>query len=174
MFLWLDYQFLPREELEKILGEEDYVGLMADKFYAQPVDVMLKQYLFQPMGSSTTAIREVRIQQVMQAYQLFNQDPQINQTELKKMVLDVLELKNQSKLLLPPPSVPDASVMGGAIPGTGQEEGQGGPPMPQLPQPPKPGGQALQPEEMMAQMAGVAGGGLIKTGNQTPQGLTGG
>ncbi len=174
MFLWLDYQFLPKEELEKILGEEDYMGLMADKFYAQPVDVMLKQYLFQPMGSSTTALREVRIQQVMQAYQLFNQDPQINQTELKKMVLDVLELKNQSKLLLPPPSVPEASAMGGAIPGTGQEGGQGGPPVPQQPQPPQPGGQALQPEEMMAQMAKIAGGGLIKTGNQTPQGLTGG
>ncbi len=174
MFLWLDYQFLPKEELEKILGEEDYMGLMADKFYAQPVDVMLKQYLFQPMGSSTTALREVRIQQVMQAYQLFNQDPQINQTELKKMVLDVLELKNQSKLLMPPPSVPEASAMGGAIPGTGQEGDQGGPPARQQPQPPQPGGQALQPEEMMAQMAKRAGGGLIKTGNQTPQGLTGG
>ncbi len=172
MFLWLDYQFLPKEELEKILGEEDYMGLMADKFYAQPVDVMLKQYLFQPMGSSTTALREVRIQQVMQAYQLFNQDPQINQTELKKMVLDVLELKNQSKLLLPPPSLPESVGMGGVVPGQGQP-GQGGPPTPNVPQPPVPGGQALQPEQMMAEMARVAGGGLIKKGNEMPQNVQG-
>lgn len=176
MFLWLDYQFLPKEELEKILGEEDYTGLEADKFYSQPVDVMLKQYLFQPMGSSTTAIKEVRIQQVMQAYQLFNQDPQINQTELKKMVLDVLDIKNQSKLLLPPPSVPESSAMGGTVPGSGQGEGgPGGPPAPPQPlQPPQPGGQALGPEQMVSELAGIAGGGLIKSGNQTPKGLTGG
>lgn len=168
MFLWLDYQFLPKQELEKILGSEDYTLLEAESFYAQPIDVMLKQYNFQPMGSSTTAIKEVRIQQVMQAYQLFNQDPMINQVELKKMVLDVLDLKNQSKLLLPPPSTPEAAGMG-VIPGQGQAQGgqagiapPGVPQPPQPPQPPVPGGQALQPEQMTAEMARIAGGGLIK------------
>jgi hypothetical protein len=167
IFLWLDYQFLPKEELQKILGDVDYELLGAEAFYQQPIDVMLKQYNFQPMGSSTTAIKEVRIQQVMQAYQMFNQDPMINQVELKKMVLDVLDIKNQSKLLLPPPSTPEAAGMGG-IPGMGQAQGgQAGPEGPQPPQPPQlptPGGQALQPEQMMAEMARVAGGGLIKQG----------
>jgi hypothetical protein len=170
MFLWLDYQFLPKEELQKILGPEDYQTLIAEQFYQQPVDVMLKQYNFQPMGSSTTAIREVRIQQVMQAYKLFQNDPMINQMELKKMVLDVLDIKNQSKLLLPPPSTPETPGMGG-MPGAGQAQGgqagpprPGGPQPPNTPKPPQPGGQALPPEQQMAEMARVAGGGLIKKG----------
>jgi len=165
MFLWLDYQFLPKEELEKLLGPDDYLALEAEAFYVQPIDVMLKQYNFQPLGSSTTAIKEVRIQQVMQAYQLFNRDPMINQLELKKMVFDVLDIKNTSKLLLPPPSLPEATGMG-VIPGQGQEPGQGGPPAaPNAPQAPAPGQAAIEPERSMAELARIAGGGLIKGGN---------
>lgn len=173
MFLWLDYQFLPKEELQKILGEEDYQKLNAEAFYGQPVDVMLKQYNFQPMGSSTTAIKEVRIQQTMQAYKLFQNDPMINQVELKKMVLDVLEIKNQSKLLVPPPTTPTAAGQEGMIPGQGQAPGgqagpaQGGPQPPEVPQSSEPGEAAILPEQQAAEMARIAGGGMVKTGNQT-------
>jgi hypothetical protein len=164
MFLWLDYQFLPKEELYKILGPEDSTALSADAFYQQPLDVMLKQYNFQPMGSSTTAIREVRIQQVMQAYKLFQNDPMINQMELKKMVLDVLDIKNQSKLLQPPPSTPEAAGEGGGQPPPGAGPPRpGGPAPPNAPKPPEPGANALQPEQMESEMNRVAGGGLIKT-----------
>lgn len=171
MFLWLDYQFLPREDLKKILGEEDYVNLKAEDFYAQDLETMLKQYNFQPMGSSTTAIKEVRIQQVMQAYQLFNQDPQINQTELKKMVLDVLDIKNQSKLLMPSPSLPEAIGNGGMVLGQGQENGEqdGTPSPPSAPTPPEPGQNTQDQEAQMAELLRVVGGGLVKSGNQTPQ-----
>ena len=179
MFLWLDYQFLPKEDLIKILGPEDYEGLKAQQFYDQDINTMLKQYNFQPMGSSTTAIKEVRIQQIMQAYKLFLDDPQINQTELKKMVLDVLDIKNQSKLLIPPPSLPEAIGEGGVIPGTGQpvpggKAGpQGGPQPPQSPKPPEPGQQTLTPEQQIAELARVVGGGLIKKGNEFPQNVQG-
>jgi hypothetical protein len=176
MALWLDYQFLPKEELQKIIGDEDYDRLGSEKFYEQPIDVMLKQYNFQPMGSSTTAVKEVRIQQTMQAYSLFNQDPQIDQTELKKMVLDALDIKNQSKLLLQPPATPPASGMGGATEGQGQAQGgpegapkEGGPKPPNMPQPPAPGDQAIMPEQQMAELARIAGGGLVKKGPELSQ-----
>jgi len=112
MFLWLDKQFLPKEKLMQIVGEMDYTEHNGDMFYQVPMEDVLKQYMFQPMGSSTTAVKEVRIQQIMQAYQLFNNDPFINQMELRKMVLDVLDIKNENKLLQPPPQpVPGAVVL---------------------------------------------------------------
>ena len=169
MFLWLDYQFLPKDELKKILGEEDYTKLNAEAFYGQDIETMLKQYNFQPMGSSTTAIKEVRIQQIMQAYKLFNMDPMIDQLELRKMVIDVLDLKNESRLLkpLPPPQLMPPGA-GGEQPGAaGQPKGGTagtGPQPPQPPAPPQPGTKALTPVQQMAEMARIAGGGLIKSG----------
>jgi len=164
MFLWLDYQFLPKEDLVKILGPNDYMKLNADELYAQDIDTVLKQYNFQPMGSSTTAIKEVRIQQIMQAYKLFNQDPLINQVALRKMVFDVLDLKNEDELLqpLPPPS-PMMPGAGGPQPGAGGQQ-SGGPQPPQPPAPPQPGNKFQTPTEQMSQLARIAGGGLIKGG----------
>jgi len=179
MFLWLDYQFLPKEDIMNILGPEDYVALEADQFKQQDVEVMLRQYNFQPMGSSTTAIKEVRIQQIMQAYRLFLNDPQINQTELKKMVLDVLDIKNQSKLLIPSPSTPESIGQGGMMLGAGQEQGgqggpsQGSPQPPKPPQPPEPGNQTLTPTQQLAQLARIVGGGMVKKGNEMPQNVQG-
>jgi len=168
MLLWLDYQFLPKEDLKAILGAEDYVRLNAETFYAQDVETMLKQYNFQPMGSSTTAIKEVRIQQIMQAYKLFNQDPMINQMALRKMVIDVLDLKNENELLQVPPPSPIQPGAGGLQPGAqGQPSGgpaAKGPQPPQPPAPPQPGQKFQTPVEQMAQLARIAGGGLIKKG----------
>jgi hypothetical protein len=84
---------------------------------------------------------------------LFNGDQFINQLELRKMVLDVLDIKNENKLLIEQPMMPPP----GAQPGQG-----GGGPNP--PQPPEPGQKALPAERQMAEMARVAGGGLVKQG----------
>jgi hypothetical protein len=168
MLLWLDYQFLPKEDLKAILGEEDYVRLNADAFYTQDIETMLRQYNFQPMGSSITAIKEVRIQQIMQAYKLFNQDPMINQMALRKMVIDVLDLKNENELLQVPPPSPVQPGAGGLQPGAqGQPSGgpaAKGPQPPQPPAPPQPGQKFQTPVEQIAQLARIAGGGLIKKG----------
>jgi hypothetical protein len=184
MFLWLDYQFLPKEDMKLILGDEDYDKFKAEDFYNQDPDVMLKQYHFQPMGSSTTALKEVRIQQIMQAYKLFNQDPMIQQHELRKMVIDVLELKNEDKLLKSPEQMEQEKQaamqqqmamqqnqpppQGGPGKGGGRKPpgGKGAPRPPGPPAPPAPGQGTQNPVEMMAQMARVAGGGLIKGGGQ--------
>ncbi len=174
MFLWLDYHFLGQEDFAKIVGEEEYTKLDGPMFYAQPVNEMLKQYHFQPMGSSTTAIKEVRIQQIMQAYQLFNQDPMINQIELRKMVMDVLDLKNESKLLIEQPPVPQGAPQGmeqlmQALGGQGGAPPAGGPGPPTAPTPPQPGTRPLPQEAQMAELARVAGGGLLREGGPTPR-----
>ena len=177
MFLWLDYTFMPRKMLEKILGTEDYTKLEAEKFFAQDPEEMLKQYNFQPMGSSTTAIKEVRIQQIMQAYKLFNQDPMIDQHELRKMVIDVLELKNEDKLLKKPEQIQaeqqqaaqQAMAAQGqqqqpGLPPQQQQPGQGANEGPQPPSAPNPGEMPMTGVEQLSQLARVAGGGLIKGG----------
>jgi len=166
MFLWLDYHFLPPEDFERIVGSEEYVKYGGQAFYDQDITDMIKHHHFQPMGSSTTAIKEVRVQQIMQAYQMFNQDPMINQMELRKMVLDVLDIKNEEKLLQALPMVPPG--MEGMMPPPGASPGQGGG-APQAPKPPQPGQKALPAERQMAEMARVAGGGLLPSGPAAPQ-----
>jgi len=169
MFLWLDYTFMPKAMLKSVLGEDDYISLEADTFFAQEPEEMLKQYHFQPMGSSTTAIKEVRIQQIMQAYKLFNQDPMIDQFELRKMVVDVLDLKNLDKLLKKPEVIQQEQQaamqqMQGQMPPPTGKPGQGGEAGPQPPVPPEPGVGAKGPVQQMAELAKVAGGGLVKGG----------
>jgi hypothetical protein len=175
MFIWLDYQFLDAADFKGIVGEEEYKKYNGDMFYkSTPVEVF-RNFHFQPMGSSTTAIKEVRVQQIMQAYELFNKDPFINQIELRKMVMDVLDLKNESKLLIEDP-IQYAHLlmqMTGQTPGGPQGqpptgEGGGGPQPPEGPSPPKPGEMPLPAERQVAEMMRVAGGGLVKGGPAAP------
>jgi hypothetical protein len=189
-FLWIDYHFLPREDFMKIVGETDYQKNGGDQFYSQDLDEILKMFHFQPMGSSTTAVKEVRIQQIMQAYKLFNQDPFVNQIELRKLVMDVLDLKNQSRLLIEDPVKYAQMILaqaqqqgGGPHPGGGPagppkpgqpQKGPQGPPQkrPQgggaqpvkPPQPPVPGRGAQPLERQLSEMLKISGGGMSRTG----------
>jgi hypothetical protein len=193
-FLWLDYHFLPREDFIKIVGEGDYQRNQGDLFYSQDLDEILKMFHFQPMGSSTTAVKEVRIQQIMQAYKLFNQDPFVNQIELRKLVMDVLDLKNQSRLLIEDPVKYAQMILaqaqeqgGGPPPGGGpggpphpgqpqkgpqgppakrpQAKGQSqGPPSQMPPQVPQPGRGTQPLERQLSEMLKISGGGMSRTG----------
>lgn len=172
MFLYLDRQFLSPEDFIRVVGEEDYMKYGGQVFYDMPIEDILKMYHFQPMGSSTTAIKEVRVQQVMQAFQLFNKDPTIDQIELRKMVFDVLDIKNGDKLIIEQPMMPPPGTEGegGTPTGAGEEaQPQGaGPEVPSPPEPPEPGENAQPAERQLAEMARVAGGGLIRGGPATP------
>jgi len=167
MFLWLDYHFLSPEAMAKIVGQEEFMKYNGIEFYNQDIEDVLKQYNFQPMGSATTAVKEVRIQQMMQAYRLFNMDPMINQLALRRMVLSALEIKNEDELLQPPPMMGPGAGMPGMM-GPGQA-GPGGVQAPAPPQAPQPGQKAIPAERQMAEMMRVAGGGLIKGGPTFPQ-----
>ena len=175
MFLWLDYHFLPPHEFARIVGIEEFEARDGMSFYRQDINELLKQYNFQPMGSATTAIKEVRIQQIMQAYKLFNRDPFIDQVELRKMVLDVLDIKNVNRLLRPDQAMQimqqqqmqqmmEAQGQGG--PGQGSPPG-GGPPIP------PPGAPPVPPQVMMQELARIAGGGLLNRATGGPQPIGG-
>jgi hypothetical protein len=166
MFLWLDYQFLDRNDFSKIVREEDFVARGGDRFYQQDILEILRLYNFQPMGSATTAVKEVRIQQMMQTFQLFNNDPFINQWELRKALLDALDNKN-NKLLLSPQQLQQtasAQVQGQGQPVTGGSPGVNAPPQP--PGLPSPG--QTPSENAVGELAAIAGGGLVQGPAKVP------
>ena len=68
-------------------------------FYEIPVEEMLRLFHFQPVGSSTTAVKELRIQQIMQLYSLARDDPFFQQHELRKRLLTALDFRDYDKLL---------------------------------------------------------------------------
>lgn len=157
-FLWLDYHFLEPQEFAKIVGEEEFQKRNGMAFYQQDITEMLKMYNFQPMGSATTAIKEVRIQQMMQAFQLFNKDQYINQLELRKMVLDAMDIKNTNKLLQQPQPQMTGAQMG--QPGQEGEPQGGGPAGPPEPTPPpQPGMGVGNEQQQLANMMASQGGG---------------
>lgn len=127
LFVWMSYLFLPQERLVQIIGLEDFVRLRGNRFKQMNPNDILKCYDFIPMGSSTTAVKELRVQQIMQAYQMFNGDPYMNQEELRKMVLNALDIKNIANLLKPEAIVQQEMQAAMTMEGQG---GQGGPPPP--------------------------------------------
>lgn len=165
MFLWLDYHFLEPDEFARIVGEDEFQRRNGLAFYQQDITELLKLYNFQPMGSSTTAVKEVRVQQMMQVYQLFNGDQFINQEELRKMLLDAFDVKNQSRLMQQPP-MPNATMVPGQPNQMGPDGqppqmpgGTAGPPSPQQPPgPPVPGQGVPNEAQSMAMMLQGAGG----------------
>jgi len=127
LFVWMSYIFLPESRLVQIVGLEDFVRLRGNRFKKMNPNDILKCYDFIPMGSSTTAVKELRVQQIMQAYEMFNGDPYMNQEELRKMVLNALDIKNIAKLLKPEAVVQQEMQAAMTMEGQG---GQGGPPPP--------------------------------------------
>jgi hypothetical protein len=159
MFLWLDYSFLDPKDFARIVGPEEFEARNGMSFYQQDITDILKMYNFQPMGSSTTAVKEVRIQQMMQAYQLFNGDQYINQLELRKMLLDAFDIKATRKLLQNPP-MPNATIQPPAQeqPGQGQPGAPGAPTPVPPPMPPVPGQGTEAEAGLMANLMQQAGG----------------
>lgn len=106
IFIWMAYIFVPPTLFAQIVGTEDFVRLKGRRFYEQDPNDILRCYNFQPLGSSTTAVKELRAQQIMQAFEMFNGDPFIDQVELRRMALNSLDMKNVPKLLKEQPEQP--------------------------------------------------------------------
>ena len=120
--------FLPPKKFAQIVGLENWVRYRGKRFYQMDPNDILKGYDFIPMGSSTTAVKELRMQQVLQAFQMFNQDPFINQIELRKMVMNALDMKNIAKLIKPMPAPSPAEQVPGPPGGGPPPPGMGPPP----------------------------------------------
>lgn len=99
LFIWYNSQFLEPSDFARIVGVRDFIRMGGNYFYQIPVEEMLKLYHFQPVGSSMTAVKDLRIQQIMQLYQMAAQDPYFKQYELRKRLLTALDFIDYDKML---------------------------------------------------------------------------
>ncbi|MEM2991148.1 MAG: hypothetical protein QXQ02_08215, partial [Halobacteria archaeon] len=158
----------------RIVRSKELIPHNSPPIFAEQIFAMLKQYNFQPLGTSTTAIKEVRIQQIMQAYKLFNNDPFFDQLELRKLVLDALDIRNVNRLLKPEQAMAMAQAMAqqqlAQLPQKGRRRGKG---EVQPPQPPVPGQPITPLQDQLAELARVSGGGLLNRGGIQPRPVEG-
>jgi hypothetical protein len=148
---------MTQEQYERIIGEPD-AGFYkySQKELFQALDVV-------PQGSSITANKETRSQQIEKAVGLLqNVDPQmamnnpvqpyvVNMYEANKMSLEDLDVKNVDDILVkqepPPPPPPAAPPQGMGPPPMGGMPPQGGGMPPPMGPPPQ-GGMPQQPPPM--------------------------
>ncbi len=99
-------RFMPKEKYERLLGEQD-AG-----FYNISIDDLKEQYDLIPMGSSVSAIKEVRAEQRLKAWDMISKiPPQVGQQDpaepfvisyygLVKSILEDMEIKNVDDILI--------------------------------------------------------------------------
>lgn len=102
------HQFMDKQEYENIVGEPD-AG-----FFATPLNNILRNFRFMPVGSSVSSIKEIRAQRSAQAFQLLSSIPPevmqnnmggakpfiVDYYELMKNILDSAELPNKDRVLV--------------------------------------------------------------------------
>jgi hypothetical protein len=98
MMVSMNEQFIDEEKVIRIVGPQG-----ATFMALRPEDLRGNFDVVVQAGSTMPVNEAVRRKQVMEMFQIFAQDPEINQTELKRMVLESFGEKNIDKLL-PAPS----------------------------------------------------------------------
>lgn len=140
--LFLSYmrKFMTPEMFAMIVGPKMFMENAGPVFFLVPVDQVLKNYHFKPMGSSLTAIKELQAQQTIQAFQMLvnltepgqpapdgtpTEVPIVNRREFAKMVLkEVFDQKNADRIINPgpgqaPPEPPTQKAAAAVLPGKG-------------------------------------------------------
>ena len=96
-------RYVPPEKFVEIVGFEEFFERGGPLFYTLPFETILKNYHFKTVGTSFTGIRELRTQQLLQAFALFSKLPFVNLYEFAKLVLrEGFGVKNVNQLLLAP------------------------------------------------------------------------
>jgi hypothetical protein len=171
LFVWYAYHFLDHEKMRRIIGEEEFDKRDGMRFFELDPEEVLRSYHFQPMGSSTSAIKELRAQQIINLYQMWNQDPMIHQYNLRQTLAQALDIRTSTKLILTPEEAVEqmqamqpqqAQPGGGGPPGGGPLPPGGGapvagqPPMAMPPgEGPAPQGGAVAPAAVPQEMVGA-------------------
>jgi len=125
MMVSLNEQFLTEEKVIRIMGDEgfEWTTIKPDDLRGN-FDVMVQS------GSTLPSNEAVERKQTMEMFQIFAGDPEVNQRELKKRVLETFGIKNLDKLLTPgtgeaPLEQPLPSLAEAPAPGPGQLDQQG-------------------------------------------------
>lgn len=157
LFIWYAYHFLPPHKFARIVGEEQFMKMNGMRFYEMSAYDIMRQYDFQPLGSSTSAVKELRAQQWMQLYPILKDDPMIDPYELRRSLFMAFDIKNMDKLLKTEEETLTAQGAAAGAAAVGQPSpagpGVGTPPAPAPGAPMAAGG----PVEMLAGLQGAAG-----------------
>lgn len=86
----LTRRFMPQQEYEAIIGEQD-AGL-----YRLSEEAIKKFYLFKPLGSSITHIKEIRQQQLMFAAQVLEKVAPVAMTNVQPFTIDWYEATREA------------------------------------------------------------------------------
>jgi hypothetical protein len=125
MMVSLNEQFLSEEKVIRIMGDDglEWVAVRPDDMRGN-FDVMVQS------GSTLPSNEAVERKQIMEMFQIFAGDPEVNQRELKKRVLETFGVKNLDKLLTPvagvgPEGLPFPNEPQAGAPAPGQLDQQG-------------------------------------------------
>jgi hypothetical protein len=105
MIVDLNAQFIDEEKVLRISGDSGISWMeIKPEDMRSDFDVMVQS------GSTLPSNEAVEKKQVMELYQIFAGDPEVNQTELKRRVLEAFGVKNLDKLLPPAQEVDQSGV----------------------------------------------------------------
>lgn len=96
MMVSLNEQFVEEEKVIRILGDEGFEWKTI-----RPEDLKGNFDVVVQSGSTLPSNEAVERKQTMEMFQLFAGDPEVNQVELKRRVLETFGVKNIDKLLVP-------------------------------------------------------------------------
>lgn len=116
MMVSLNEQFVSEEKVIRIIGDN---GVEWETL--KPEDLRGNFDVVVEAGSTLPSNEAVNKKQVMDAYQLFAGDPEVNQTELKRMVIEAVLPNANTDKLLPKPEGAGASLdsgLGSQLPST--------------------------------------------------------
>lgn len=122
MLVSMNEQFIDEEKVIRIVGNEG-IRFMS----LRPEDLKGNFDVVVQAGSTMIVNEAVRRKQVMEMYQVFSQDPEINQVELKRMVLEAFGEKNIEKLLpiTQPENIETKPDLANLLPSEGQLNQEG-------------------------------------------------
>jgi hypothetical protein len=126
MMVSLNEQFLSEEKAIRIMGDNGFEWLNV-----KPEDLKGNFDVIVQSGSTLPSNEAVERKQIMEMFQIFAGDPEVNQRELKKRVLETFGVKNLDKLLTPvdagigPQGLPLNNEPMAGVPAPGQLNQQG-------------------------------------------------
>jgi hypothetical protein len=122
LYMKQNMQFLRKPEVVRIEAQDGY------EWKSVGPEELLIDYDMYAVGSSRMVNKQAYFQQMMGFLKAFNQDPFINQFELRRQILEASDIRGHRKLLKTPRNDPQAQAaqQGGQLmlPGMGGGQGQ--------------------------------------------------
>lgn len=110
-YMKLNHQYMRRPQAVRILGEQGMEWINV-----RPQDVPVNYDIY-TSGASKMVNKAAYLQQLIGLYQLFMQDPEVNQYEFKRRIIEAADLRGVDKILIKQPPIPPGPPGQLTIPG---------------------------------------------------------